>query len=265
MSNELLLRTVEGPVARLTLNDPGRANVLSGAMMAALIEAFAELGADRAVRVIVLGAAGKVFCAGHDLGELRATNDPAAHEALFGRCSELMLTIRACPKPVIAALNGTAAGAGLSLALACDLRIAAAGTQLIVVFVRVGLVPDAGSLFFLTRMLGLSKATELAMSGDPLTVEDAHQLGLIAAVVPPEQLMTAATERARRFNEGPRQTYALIKHGLERALDLDLEQAMELESQLQSVAAETTDAKEAIQAFIEKRKPQFGRSPGLVP
>jgi 2-(1,2-epoxy-1,2-dihydrophenyl)acetyl-CoA isomerase len=171
----------------------------------------------------------------------------------------MIRAIRACPKPVIAALNGTAAGAGLSLALACDLRIAAAGTPLIVVFVRVGLVPDAGSLFFLTRMLGLSKATELAMSGEPLSVEDGHRLGLVAAVVPPEQLLTAAMERARRLADGPRQTYALIKHGLERVLDLDLEQAMELESQLQSMAAETLDAKEAIQAFLEKRKPQFGR------
>jgi 2-(1,2-epoxy-1,2-dihydrophenyl)acetyl-CoA isomerase len=131
---------------------------------------------------------------------------------------------------------------------------------LVVVFVRVGLVPDAGSLFFLTRMLGLSKATELAMSGDPLTVEDAQKLGLVAAVVPPEQLTAVAMERARRLNDGPRQTYALIKHGLERALDLDLEQAMELESQLQSIAAETADAREAIQAFVEKRKPQFGRA-----
>jgi len=128
-----------------------------------------------------------------------------------------------------------------------------------VVFVRVGLVPDAGSLFFLTRMLGLSKATELAMSGDPLTVEDAHKLGLVAAVVAPEQLMTAAMERARRLADGPRQTHALIKQGLERALTLDLEQAMELESQLQSLAAETPDAREAIQAFLEKRPPQFGR------
>jgi 2-(1,2-epoxy-1,2-dihydrophenyl)acetyl-CoA isomerase len=160
---------------------------------------------------------------------------------------------------VIAAVNGTAAGAGLSLALACDLRIAAAGASLIAVFVRVGLVPDAGSLFFLTRMLGLSKASELAMSGDPLTAEDAYKLGLVAAVVPPEQLMTVALERARRLNDGPRQAYALIKHGLDRALALDLEQSMELESQLQSVAGETPDAIEAVQAFLEKRKPQFGR------
>ena len=137
-------------------------------------------------------------------------------------------------------------------------RLAAAGVQLIVVFVRVGLVPDAGSLFFLTRMLGLSKAAELAITSDPLSAEDAHRLGLIAAVLPPEQLMAAAMERAQRLAEGPRQTYALIKRGMERALQLDLEQTLELESHLQGLAAETPDAQEAIRAFLEKRKPVFG-------
>jgi 2-(1,2-epoxy-1,2-dihydrophenyl)acetyl-CoA isomerase len=107
-------------------------------------------------------------------------------------------------------------------------------------------------------MLGLSKATELALTGDPLSVDDAHRLGLVAAVVPPDQLMTVALERARRLAEGPRQTYALIKRGMERALDLDLEQALELESQLQAQAAKTPDAQEAIRAFLEKRKPVFG-------
>jgi 2-(1,2-epoxy-1,2-dihydrophenyl)acetyl-CoA isomerase len=171
----------------------------------------------------------------------------------------MIRAIRASPKPVIAALNGTAAGAGLSLALACDLRLAATGAQLIVVFVRVGLVPDAGSLFFLTRMLGLSKATELAITGDPLSADDAQRLGLVAAVVPPDQLMAAAMERARKLAAGPRQTYALIKRGMERAIQLDLEQTLELESQLQALAAKTPDAREAIRAFLEKRKPVFGR------
>jgi 2-(1,2-epoxy-1,2-dihydrophenyl)acetyl-CoA isomerase len=128
---------------------------------------------------------------------------------------------------------------------------------LIVVFIRVGLVPDAGSLFFLTRMLGWSKATELAMTGDPLTAEEGEKLGLISSVVPAEQLMPAAVARAEELAAGPRRTYALIKRGLERALGRDLEQVMELESQLQAVAAATPDAQEAIRAFVEKRKPVF--------
>jgi len=266
--SDTVLRALDDGVLTLTLNRPEALNALNREMTGALRDGMEAAARDREVGAVIVTGAGRAFCAGADLKDVVARREAGERDLgndLRTNYAPMIRAIRACPKPVIAALNGTAAGAGLSLALACDLRIAAAGTPLIVVFVRVGLVPDAGSLFFLTRMLGLSKATELAMSGDPLTVEDAHQLGLITAVVPPEQLMTAATERARRFNDGPRQTYALIKHGLERALNLDLEQAMELESQLQSVAAETSDAREAIQAFLEKRKPQFGRSPGPAP
>jgi len=261
--SDAVLHALDAGVLTLTLNRPEALNALNREMTGALRDGVEAGARDREVGAVIITGAGRAFCAGADLKEVVARREAGERDLgddLRTNYAPMIRAIRACPKPVIAALNGTAAGAGLSLALACDLRLAAAGTPLIVVFVRVGLVPDAGSLFFLTRMLGLSKATELAMSGDPLMVEDAHQLGLIAAVVPPEQLMTATTERARRFNDGPRQTYALIKHGLERALDLDLEQAMELESQLQSVAAETMDAKEAIQAFLEKRKPQFGRA-----
>jgi 2-(1,2-epoxy-1,2-dihydrophenyl)acetyl-CoA isomerase len=260
---DAVLRTLDDGVLTLTLNRPEALNALNRETTHGLRDRLEEAARDREVGAVIITGAGRAFCAGADLKDVVARREAGERDLgddLRTNYAPMIRAIRACPKPVIAALNGTAAGAGLSLALACDLRIAAAGTLLIVVFVRVGLVPDAGSLFFLTRMLGLSKATELALSGDPLSVEDAHQLGLIAAVVPPEHLMTAAMERARRLNDGPRQTYALIKHGLEGALNLDLEQTMELESQLQSVAAETTDAKEAIQAFLEKRKPQFGRA-----
>ena len=260
--SEVVLSDLDAGVLTLTLNRPEALNALNREMTRALRDAMETAARNRDVRAVIITGAGRAFCAGADLKDVVARREAGERDLgddLRTNYTPMIRAIRACPKPVIAALNGTAAGAGLSLALACDLRIAAAGTPLIVVFVRVGLIPDAGSLFFLTRMLGLSKATELAMSGDPLTVEDAHQLGLVAAVVPPEQLMTAAMERARRMADGPRQTYALIKQGLERALTLDLEQAMELESQLQSLAAETPDAKEAIQAFLEKRKPQFGR------
>jgi 2-(1,2-epoxy-1,2-dihydrophenyl)acetyl-CoA isomerase len=260
--SEVLLSTHDAGVLTLTLNRPEALNALNRDLTGALRVGMEAAARDPVVGSVIITGAGRAFCAGADLKDVVARREAGERDLgndLRTNYTPMIRAIRACPKPVIAALNGTAAGAGLSLALACDLRIAAAGTPLIVVFVRVGLVPDAGSLFFLTRMLGLSKATELAMSGDPLMAEDAHQLGLVAAVVPPEQLIAAAMARARRLSDGPRQTYALIKHGLERVLDLDLEQAMELESQLQSLAAETPDAKEAIQAFLAKRKPQFGR------
>jgi 2-(1,2-epoxy-1,2-dihydrophenyl)acetyl-CoA isomerase len=258
--SDVVLSSRDGRVLTLTLNRPEALNALNRESTHALRSAVDAAARDAQVGAIVLTGAGRAFCAGADLKDVSARQ--AAGESDLGadlraNYAPLIRAIRACPKPVIAALNGTAAGAGLSLALACDLRIAAAGAQLIVVFVRVGLVPDAGSLFFLTRMLGLSKATELAMTGDPLSAEDAHRLGLVAAVVPPEQLLTAAMERAHRLAEGPRQTYALIKRGMERALDLDLEQTLELEAQLQALAAKTPDAQEAIRAFLEKRKPVF--------
>jgi 2-(1,2-epoxy-1,2-dihydrophenyl)acetyl-CoA isomerase len=259
--NEVVLSALDAGVLTLTLNRPEALNALSREMTRALRDGMEAAARDRGVGAVILTGAGRAFCAGADLKDVVARREAGERDLgddLRANYTPMIRAIRACPKPVIAALNGTAAGAGLSLALACDLRIAAAGTPLIVVFVRVGLVPDAGSLFFLTRMLGLSKATELALSGDPLMAEDAHALGLVAAVVAPDQLMAAAVERARRLADGPRQTYALIKHGLERALQLDLEQAMELEAQLQSVAAETPDAREGIQAFIEKRNPEFG-------
>lgn len=266
--SEVVLSSRDAGVLTLTLNRREALNALNKEMTHALRNGMEAAARDPEVGAVIITGAGRAFCAGADLKDVVARREAGERDLgddLRTNYRPMIRAIRACPKPVIAAINGTAAGAGLSLALACDLRIASAGTPLIVVFVRVGLVPDAGSLFFLTRMLGLSKATELAMSGDPLTVEDAQSLGLVAAVVPPERLLTAAMERARSFNDGPRQTYALIKHGLERALDLDLEQAMELESQLQSVAAETTDAKEAIEAFLEKRKPQFGGAAGPTP
>ena len=258
--SDALVSARDGAVLTLTLNRPEALNALNRETTRALRTELEAGGRDAAIGAIILTGAGRAFCAGADLKDVSArqqAGDTDLGADLRANYAPMIRAIRACPKPVIAALNGTAAGAGLSLALACDLRIAAAGAQLIVVFVRVGLVPDAGSLFFLTRMLGLSKATELAMTGDPLSADDAHRLGLVAAVVPPEQLMTTAMERASRLAEGPRQTYALIKRGMERALDLDLEQTLELESQLQALAAKTPDAQEAIRAFLEKRKPVF--------
>jgi 2-(1,2-epoxy-1,2-dihydrophenyl)acetyl-CoA isomerase len=259
--SDVVVGSRDGAVLTLTLNRPEALNALNQEMTGALRAALEAVARDRDVGAIILTGAGRAFCAGADLKDVSGRYEAGDRDLgadLRANYAPMIRAIRACPKPVIAALNGTAAGAGLSLALACDLRLAAAGAQLIVVFVRVGLVPDAGSLFFLTRMLGLSKAIELAITGDPLSADDAHRLGLVAAVVPPDQLMGAAQERAHRLAEGPRQTYALIKRGMERALDLDLEQTLELESQLQAVAANTPDAQEAIRAFVEKRKPRFG-------
>src|SRR2546429_2742799 len=239
---DILLSGRHDAVLTLTINRPDALNALNRETTRALTTAFEAAARDPEVGAIIVTGAGRAFCAGADLRDVAAraqAGQTDLGEDLRANYAPMIRAIRACPRPVIAALNGTAVGAGLSLALACDLRIAAAGAQLIVVFVRVGLVPDAGSLFFLTRMLGLSKATELAMTGDPVSAEEAHRLGLISAVVPAEQLMPTAVARANGLAAGPRRTYALIKRGIERALARDLEQVMELESQLQALAAAT--------------------------
>jgi len=254
----------DGSTLIVTIDRPEALNALNRQTTGELKQAFEGASRDRDIGAVVLTGAGRAFSSGADLKDVSArfdAGDTRVGDDLRQNSAPLTRAIRGCPKPVIAALNGTAAGAGLSLALACDLRIAAAGAQLIVAFVRVGLVPDAGSLFFLTRMLGLSKATELAMTGEPIAVEEAQQLGLVAAVVPPEQVMPAALEQARRLAEGPRETIALIKRGLERSLTLDLEQTLELEAHLQTLAGKTEDAREAIRAFVEKRPPAFKGSP----
>lgn len=250
----------DGSTLVVTINRPQALNALNRETTRALTAAFDGASHDDSVGAVILTGAGRAFCAGADLkdvsgrieaGEVDVGNDLRANYAPLTRA------IRGCARPVIAALNGTAAGAGLSLALACDLRLAATGAQLIVAFVRVGLVPDAGCLYFLTRMLGLSKATELAMTGDPLSAEDALNLGVISAVVPADQLMVVAKDRAAKLAAGPRQTIGLIKRGLERSLALDLEQTLELEAGLQTLAGRSADAQEAIRAFVEKRPPAF--------
>jgi 2-(1,2-epoxy-1,2-dihydrophenyl)acetyl-CoA isomerase len=259
----VVLSVRQGAVLTLTINRPEHLNALNREANAALRNAIDAAALDPEVGSIVLTGAGRAFCAGADLKDVTARH--AAGDTELGAdlrkfYAPLIRSARACPKPIVAALNGIAAGAGMSLALACDVRLATSEAQLIVAFVRVGLVPDAGSLFFLTRMVGLSKATELAMSGDPISANEAMRLGLVARVVPSEQLLPAAMEQGQRFADGPRKTYALIKRGLERTYDFDLEQTLELEAQLQAIAAKTQDSWEGIQAFAEKRKPRFGKS-----
>lgn len=250
----------DGSTLIVTINRPQALNALNRETTRALTAAFDGASRDDAIGAVILTGAGRAFSAGADLKDVSAriaAGDIDVGSDLRANYAPLTRAIRRCAKPVIAALNGTAAGAGMSLALACDLRIAASGAQLILAFVRVGLVPDAGSLFFLTRMLGLSKATELAMTGDPLSADEALRLGVVSAVVPADQLMAVARQRAARLADGPRETIALIKRGLERSLALDLEQTLELEAGLQTLAGRSADAQEAIRAFVEKRSPVF--------
>ena len=269
--SEVVIATQDGRVLTLTMNRPDALNAIDSESARALRRAFEQAVKDTAVGCIVLTGAGRAFSAGADLRELSSRHERGERELgqdLRENYAPLIRAIRTCPKPVVAAINGTAAGAGLSLALACDLRVIASDAQLIVVFVRVGLVPDAGSLFFLTRMLGYGKAMELALTGNPVSAAEAHRLGLVSAaeahrlglvsaVAAPGELLSTVTELASGLSAGPAEAYALIKRGMERALSLDLEQALELEAHLQSLAGRTADHQEAVRAFLDKRKPVF--------
>ena len=253
MSNERLLRTVEGPVARLTLNDPDRANVLSSAMMAALIDALVEVGADPAARVIVLGAAGKVFCAGHDLGELRDTNDPAAHEALFARCSELMLAIRACPKPVIARVQGAAVAAGCQLVASCDLAFAVDTARFAVSGINLGLFCSTPGVA-LGRAVSRKNAQEMLLTGRFVGAAEAAAMGLINRAVSADQLDKAVEESANAIAAKAPDAIALGKAVFNRQIEAPLEDAYAIASSAMAENLGFESARSGIDAFLAGRR-----------
>ncbi|HEY1928622.1 MAG TPA: enoyl-CoA hydratase [Caulobacteraceae bacterium] len=251
MVQDVLLRTIEGPLARLTLDDPGRANVLSGAMMSALIEALAELGTDPAVRVIVLGAAGKVFCAGHDLGELRATNDPTVHEALFARCSELMLAIRACPKPVIARVQGAAVAAGCQLVASCDLAFAVDTAKFAVSGINLGLFCSTPGVA-LGRAVSRKNAQEMLLTGRFVGAAEAAAMGLINRAVPADQLDAAVEEAASAIAAKAPDAIALGKAVFNRQIEAPLDEAYAIASAAMVENLGFDSAKSGIDGFLRR-------------
>ncbi len=251
----ILLDTQDG-VRTITLNRPEVLNAFNDRMLDELRQALREAEQDEAVRCVVLTGAGRAFCSGQDL---RARTEPfsfAAH--LRTHYNPLILQVRTIEKPVLAAVNGVAAGAGCSLALACDLRIASTQAQFIEVFSRVGLIPDSGSTYFLPRLVGMGKALELFLLAEPVSAEEALRLGLVNWVVPPEELMGRTMEIATRLARGPTRAYGLTKRALLHNLQADLAFALEYEAMLQEIAGRTEDHREGLAAFFEKRPPRFG-------
>lgn len=249
-------------VATLTLNRPDVLNAVTEQMLIELGDAFRQADRDATVRAVILTGAGRGFCAGQDLQAIKdgyagGGAIPSFGDMLRKRYNPVILRMRNLEKPILAAVNGVAAGAGCSLALACDLLIASEKASFIEVFVRVGLVPDSGSLFFLPRLVGFAKAMELCLSGEPVSAEDAARIGLVNRVVPPDALATTARDWARRLSKGPGRAVGLIKRGLNRSLASDLETMLEVEAQLQEIAGRTQDHREGVLAFLEKRPPKF--------
>ena len=248
----------DGDVLTITLNRPDVLNAFDTAMHKAFAAALKE-AADPAVRAVVLTGAGRGFCVGQDLGEFReAAGDIGSR--LRGNYHPNVLAIRRLEKPVLAAVNGAAAGAGLSIACACDLRIASEAASFVPAFINIGLVPDSGGSFFVVRLLGYSRAFEWMTSGRKLPAAEALEWGLVSEVVEGDGLAARAAELAAELAAMPTRGVAMTKRLFDGAGVNTLEQQLELEAQLQTAATQTSDFREGVDAFLEKRPPKFSGS-----
>src|SRR5438552_15052339 len=257
-----LLYEVKDAVATLTLNRPERLNALGDTLRDDLYDAVLRASQDTEVRVLVVARAGKGFCAG---GDVKAMNDTREGRAparpLEDKVAPLrdrtVLAFRDSPKPVIAAVNGAAAGAGMNLALGCDIRLASTAAKFAQAFVKRGLHPDWGGTYFLPRVVGAAKACELIFTGEIIDAQEALRLGIVSAVHTPEALMPAARALARKIADGPPVAIRLAKRAIYHSLECDLRQALEFETYAQNICFETEDAGEGISAFVQKRPPAF--------
>lgn len=253
--------TVEDGVARIVLNRPQVLNAFNEELGSMLHDQVRTAALDSEVRCLVITGAGRAFSAGEDLAALAAEYEagrpPDLGQILTQRYNPLIKEIRAAPKPVIAGLNGVAAGAGASVALACDLRIASERASLRFPFADVGLVPDSGATWFLARMLGPATAWELAQSGRTLSAKNAMELGLVHKIVTADEFETRLRAAAVELASGPTTALALTKGLLEAATSCTLDQQLEAEAQAQAVAGSTKDHLEGVRAFLAKRAPKF--------
>jgi len=245
----------DGAVQTITLNRPDVLNAFNAAMHRALADALKQARSDE-VRAVVVTGAGRGFCVGQDLTEFREAAGDIG-ERLRGNYHPSILAIRTLEKPVIAAVNGAAAGAGLSLACACDIRIAADSATFVPAFINIGLVPDSGGTFFVRRLLGYARAFEWLASGRRLSAAEAHAWGLVSEVVEPDALAERAAGLAAELAAMPTKGIGMTKRLLDHAETATLDQQLEREAQLQSAATQSEDFREGVAAFLEKRPPRF--------
>ncbi len=254
--SETVVSETTGGVRTITLNRPDVLNAIDAQLGEELFEALREAEGADDVRCIVLTGAGRGFCTGADVRDL-TPGKTVFGELLRTRFNRIVQRLRAMEKPVIAAVNGVAAGAGCNLALAADLRIASDRASFIEVFTRIGLVPDSGGTWLLPRLVGVGRALELMFFADPLDAAAAERIGLVNRVVPHDELMARTMEWARRLAQGPTRAYGLAKRGVDHNLAVDLRTALEYEAYLQEIAGRTEDHKEGVAAFLAKRPPAY--------
>lgn len=257
----ILLTEIKNGVGFITLNRPDKLNSFTDELTFRLQDALKEMEKSKEVKAIVITGAGRGFCAGQDLQSRSISHEegvrPSLGDSIRRRYNPIVTKIRRMEKPVIAAVNGVAAGAGSSLALACDYRIVAEGVSFIQSFTKVGLIPDSGATFMLTRMIGSTRAFELMLSAEKLDCKDALNLGLINKIVAPDALMKEATELAEKLAKGPTKAFGLTKRAINKAIFSDLEELLEYEASLQEIAGRSDDFQEGVKAFVEKRTPAY--------
>jgi 2-(1,2-epoxy-1,2-dihydrophenyl)acetyl-CoA isomerase len=254
---QTLLYNITDGVCTITLNRPDVYNAFNEQMKKDVNDALKEAEKDPAVRCLVIrGAGDKAFCSGQDLKE-HSGSKRSLKDSLEKSYNPMIRKIRTMEKPVIGMLNGVAAGAGCSLALACDMRIMSSKAKLIEVFIRIGLVPDSGSHWFLTRLVGMAKAFEYATTGRDIAAEEAERVGLVNKVVSPEKLEEETMALAKQFAQAPTKAIGLIKRTLNKSLSSNLDTILDYEACIQQIASETEDHKEGVKAFLEKRQANF--------
>lgn len=261
MAGETILAEQDGGVLTLTLHRPDVLNAFNDRMIAELSDALRAAERDATVRCLILTGAGRGFSAGQDLKAFVAREGspdaPPLGAHLRAGYNVIVARMRGLEKPIVGAINGVAAGAGLSLALACDLRVASDGAGFTLGFSKIGLVPDSGASFLLPLLVGLGRASELAFTSDRIDAQEALRLGLVNRVAPATELMDTTRALARQLAELPTRAIGLTKRAFNHALLPDLAAWLDYEAQLQEIAGRTADHREGVAAFVEKRPPRF--------
>ena len=254
-----ILFTTDAGVATITLNRPDVLNSFNRAMARNLRESIDTVAADEGLRAVVLTGAGRGFCAGQDLAEAMPKDGeiPDLGDIVHDSYNPVIRAIRNLEKPVLCAVNGVAAGAGANLAFACDIVFAAAGASVIQSVAQIGVIPDSGGTFILPRIVGLHRATVLAMLAEKMTAHQAREWGLVYMVTEPEALLETATGVARQLATQPTRAFGLIKRGFNKSLGVDLASQLDFEEEIQREAGRTEDYAEGVRAFLEKRTPVF--------